>query len=168
VLSPERKQSNDLLRAWCAGVTGDVLSIGSGGDIDKEGSTYRTYFRNATSYTTSDLDPAYKCDLLVDVRQMGIGSSAFDTVFCSGVLEHVDEVQKAISEIHRILKDGGNLIVGVPFLQPIHRAPGDFWRVTEFGLREWLKAFLVVDVVPLGKPETPYGYWALAKKVRHG
>lgn len=162
VLSPERKASNDLLRAWCAGVKGDVLSIGSGGDIDKEGATYRQYFRGAESYTTSDVDPQYGCDLVVDVRRMGIGSSSFDGVFCSGVLEHVDELHAAVAEIHRILKPGGVLIVGVPFLQPIHRAPGDYWRFTEFGLRELLKEFHVEHVEPLGKKDTPYGYWARA------
>lgn len=169
-ISPERLESNSLLRAWCAGVTGDVLSIGSGGDIDKEGRTYRQYFRQASSYTTSDIDPALGCDLLLDVRSiLELNWRSYDAVFASGVLEHVDDVHGAVTNVHRLLREGGLFIVGVPFLQPIHRAPHDFWRFTEFGLRHLLRAFTIVDLKALGKPASPYGYWALARKeARHG
>ena len=159
-ISPERIESNAILRAWCAGVTGDVLSIGSAGDIDKEGKTYREYFRNATSYTTSDIEPG--AEIRLDIRQTGLPDACYDAVFCSGVLEHVDDCHLAVSEIHRILRPNGLLLVGVPFMQPLHRAPEDYWRFTEFGLRWLLRAFDVLDVVPLGT--LPYGYWCRARR----
>ena len=40
--------------------------------------------------------------------------SMFDIVLCNHVLEHIDLYSKALSEIFRILKPGGLLIVGVP------------------------------------------------------
>lgn len=46
--------------------------------------------------------------------------SSMDMVICCEVLEHVEHPDKAIGEIHRILKPGGRAIVSVP-LEPIWR-----------------------------------------------
>lgn len=162
-VSMERRDTNTLLQAWGAEVRGDVLSIGSAGDSDKQGRSYRDYFPHATTYITSDVVDG--CDLRLDVRAMPeISSGSFDTVFCSGVLEHVDDCHAAVAECHRVLKSGGALLVGVPFSQKIHRAPLDFWRFTEFGFRYLLRAFTIRDLVTLGDPVSPAAYWARAVK----
>jgi len=159
----ERRASNALLEDWCAGVTGRVLSIGSGGDTDKQGRRYREYFPHASSYVTSDTVPG--CDRVLDVRRMDIHDASFDALFVSGVLEHVDDIAAAVSECHRVLTPGGVLLVGVPFSQPIHRAPLDFWRFTEYGLRWLLRYFQVEDVRAIGPfPKSPAAYWAKARK----
>jgi SAM-dependent methyltransferase len=163
-VSPERVESNALLREWCADVTGAVLSVGSGGDIDKEGRRYRDYFTKAVTYVTSDIVPG--CDVNLDLRRVPLSfTSTFDAIFCSGVLEHVDDVEAAIDGCWRILRPNGVLLVGVPFKQPIHRAPGDFWRFTEFGTRYLLRAFEVQGLKPIGDPTFPFAYWAKAQKV---
>lgn len=164
-ISPERRESNTLLQRWCATVTGDVLSIGSGGDIDKEGRRYRQYFSAASRYVTSDIELSMGCDLVLDARHMPeVGTESFDAVFCSGVLEHVDDCHAAVRECYRVLKPGGRFIVGVPFKQPVHRAPGDYWRFTEYGARQLLQAFAVDEVRPIGDPAFPFAYWVSARK----
>jgi SAM-dependent methyltransferase len=40
--------------------------------------------------------------------------SLFDTVFCSHVLEHVNNEQKCLMEIKRVLKEDGIAIIGMP------------------------------------------------------
>ena len=164
-ISPERVQSNKILKRWCADVKGDVLSIGSGGDIDKQGGKYREYFTSATSYTTSDIEPSMGTDIVMDARDMPLDDERYDAVFCSGVLEHVDEYHLVVKEVCRVLKTGGVFLLGVPFKQPIHRAPEDYWRFTEHGLRWMLRKFAVKEIQPLGDPEFPFGYWAKAVKV---
>jgi SAM-dependent methyltransferase len=62
------------------------------------------------------------------------------------VLEHMQNPQVAVSEMLRCLKPGGELLVYVPFTQPIHSAPNDYYRWTAAGLGELFKGFLVVDV----------------------
>lgn len=162
-LSLERVESNRILRQWCAGVTGDVLSIGSGGDIDKEGALYRSYFSSASTYVTSDVVDG--CGLVLDARSMPeVADQSFDAVFCSGVLEHVDDCHAAVAECWRVLKSGGLFLVGVPFKQATHRAPQDFWRFTEFGLRWLLRAFTVEALKPIGAADFPSAYWAKARK----
>jgi len=63
-------------------------------------------------------------------------SAGFDTIFCNAVLEHVPDIHRVMSELTRILKPGGYLIVGMPFLQPYHQCPTDFRRYTREGLIE--------------------------------
>lgn len=165
-ISPERTESNRILREWCGQITGHVLSVGSGGDIDKQGGRYREYFHRASSYVTSDVDAEMKADLVLDVRDMvGILDQSVDAVFCSGVLEHVDAYQDAIAEMWRVLRVGGKLILGVPFNQPIHRAPSDYRRWTSYGLGYDLRRFRIEELEALGDPKHPFGYWVLAVKV---
>ncbi len=49
-----------------------------------------------------------------DATAIPFGDSVFDAVFLFDVLEHVDEESKALSEIRRVLRPGGKLLVTVP------------------------------------------------------
>ena len=51
-----------------------------------------------------------------DLQDLSYKSNSFDFVFTSDVLEHVPDPDKAISEIYRILKPGGNFIFSVPLI----------------------------------------------------
>jgi SAM-dependent methyltransferase len=118
------RDGSGWLRRQCAGISGRVLSIGSGTDEDGEGRRYRDYFPKASSYTTSEVTADFACDLTLDVRSMPeIADETYDCVYCSGVLEHVDGYRGAFGEITRILKRGGTLLLGLPFRQPIRLPP---------------------------------------------
>jgi len=93
-----------------------------------------------------------------------MASHSLDGVFCSGVLEHVDDVASAVAECRRVLNAGGLFLVGVPFYQPVHRAPQDFWRFTEFGVRYLLRDFAQLDLRTIGDTKQPSAYWARAVK----
>jgi SAM-dependent methyltransferase len=164
-MSPARQESNAILKAWGAAITGDVLSLGSSTDADGEGRTYRSYFPSASRYRTSEPSPYPGCDLVLDVRHMpDIPTASLDCVFCSGVLEHVDDVRSAVGECRRVLKAGGVFLAGVPFNQPVHRAPQDFWRFTEYGVRYLLAAFHIRELRTIGNPKHPSAYWVWAVK----
>jgi SAM-dependent methyltransferase len=55
-------------------------------------------------------------DLLAGLPQ--VPSEAFDVVLCEQVLEHLPEVEAALTALSRVLKPGGWLIVGVPIFPP--------------------------------------------------
>lgn len=169
--SRSRKESNAWLLRQCPGIRGDVLSIGSESDSDRQGDFYRNYFSMASSYITSEVSPKFGCDLICDIRSMPqIADNRYDCIFCNGVLEHVDDIRAGLAEMTRILKSGGILLLGVPFRQAIHMGPNDFWRFTEFGIRYLLKdAYEIIDLVGVeGKKRGtfPAAYWVKARK-RH-
>jgi SAM-dependent methyltransferase len=64
-------------------------------------------------YVTADLDPA-GVDVQLDITAMPFGDDEFDGVICSHVLEHVDDDRAAMSELARVLRPGGWLLVLVP------------------------------------------------------
>jgi len=64
-------------------------------------------------------------------------SSSFDTVLCTDVLEHIYRPELLFSEMARILKPNGHLILTVPFLYWIHDSPHDHHRYTDHKLKEF-------------------------------
>jgi len=71
---------------------------------------------------------------------------SFDFVVCDQVLEHVEgNLQQAIDEQYRVLRPGGWMILTTCFMNPIHGAPGDFWRCTPSGLKHLCRRFRHVE-----------------------
>ena len=58
-----------------------------------------------------DLKVNFKCASILDLPFEG---DKFDNVICSEVLEHVEDDQKAIHELSKVLKKKGRLIMTVP------------------------------------------------------
>lgn len=71
-----------------------------------------------------------------DGQNLPIKSESVDTVFLLDVLEHLPRPDACIAEVRRVLRPGGQLIIQVPFLYPLHDEPYDFHRWTSHGLRE--------------------------------
>lgn len=51
-----------------------------------------------------------------DLHKLSYGDAAFDYVLTSDTLEHVPEVNKALSEIYRVLRPGGYHVFTVPLI----------------------------------------------------
>lgn len=64
---------------------------------------------------------------------------SFDGVVCNQVLEHVFTPDSFLSEIGRILKPGGQLLLTVPFVWDEHEQPWDYARYSSFGLKSLLE-----------------------------
>ena len=124
-------------------VSGVLLDLGAGNQPFKA-----WYSALAQRCVAVDVAPAPGLDLLSLAAPLPFASATFDTVLCTSVLEHVHDAEAAVTEIARILKPGGRLIITVPFLYPTHEAPYDFWRTTHWGLRSVLTRHgLEVDTV---------------------
>lgn len=65
------------------------------------------------SYITADLlNP--RVMVKMDITEIQYPEEFFDVIYCSHVLEHVQNDKKALKEFHRILKDDGWAIILVP------------------------------------------------------
>jgi SAM-dependent methyltransferase len=72
-------------------------------------------------------------------KPLPLADSSADCILSTSVLEHIREPMLLFSEMSRILKTGGHLILSVPFLYQIHEEPDDFFRYTRFGLEKLSK-----------------------------
>lgn len=83
-----------------------------------------------------DINPKNKqANIIGDLRDLkNIKSNTYDTVILTHVLGLIDEPTKAVSEIHRILKDNGKLILTSSCLGPI-LGETVFWRFTPNSLK---------------------------------
>ena len=139
VTRPPVNSSRHYLRKWAeeaAAVGADksfrVLDAGAGD------APYRDLFGHVT-YETADLatyEKDYaKLDYVCDLTDMPMPDATFDMIFCSQTLEHVKEPVRALCEMRRILKPGGQLWLSAPFFFEEHEKPYDFFRYTQFGWR---------------------------------
>jgi len=114
-------------------VSGVLLDLGAGNQPFKV-----WYSGLAEKCVAADVAPAPGLDVLSMAAPLPFASASFDTVLCTSVLEHVHDAEAVVSEIARVLRPGGRLIITVPFLYPTHEAPYDYWRTTHWGLRSVL------------------------------
>ncbi len=96
---------------------------------------------SGTHYVALDFPPTGRelygasPNVFADARALPFSDSTFDGVVCLDVIEHVVDPRLVLAEIARVLKPGTKAWLSMPFLYPLHDAPFDFQRYTEFGLR---------------------------------
>lgn len=89
-----------------------------------------------------------------DAHALPFDSEIFDTVLLLDVLEHLEDPQIGLMEAVRVLLQDGTLIISVPFLYPIHDAPRDFTRWTEYGISALCEraSLQIRELIPYGRP----------------
>ncbi len=76
--------------------------------VDFSDAVLRTARTNVESAGMSDMIHLRQGNLL----SLSFPDESFDTVVCWGVLMHIAEIEQALSELARVLKPGGRLVVG--------------------------------------------------------
>ncbi|WP_016834353.1 class I SAM-dependent methyltransferase [Herbaspirillum lusitanum] len=113
---------------------GRILDFGCGSK------PYEELFVNAEQYIGVDIKVsghdhvASKVDFFYDGKTLPFDSSYFDGLVSFETLEHVFEPDSIFSELNRVLKSGGKLMLSVPFVWDEHETPYDFARYTSFGM----------------------------------
>jgi predicted SAM-dependent methyltransferase len=79
------------------------LNIGAG----------RTYI---PGFTNIDLTPQADVSLNLSEEPLPFGDDSVDLIFSHHTLEHIPDYLFALSEIHRVLKHNGLLLIGVPYV----------------------------------------------------
>jgi SAM-dependent methyltransferase len=111
-----------------------------------------------------DFDPPC-IDILCDITNMKpIPDESIGLVLNCESLEHIQNPQKAIDEIHRVLRPNGLLILTTVMHFKIHRAPKDYWRFTPDGIELLLSRFKIIDCTLEGDSKRPKGIWVTAQK----
>ena len=131
--------------ALCApSAKGALLDVGCG-DKPWEGlfrpfvESYVGVEHDATFELTHAAAKAKGPDFYYDGKRLPFDDASFDTVLNVQVLEHTPAPQTVVSEMARVLKPGGKLIVVVPFSFRLHEEPHDYFRYSPHGLRHMIE-----------------------------
>ena len=91
-------------------------------------------------------------DIISDALYLPILRDQADTVLATELIEHLPDPDQFIAEVARILRRDGAFILSVPFLEPLHEEPRDYYRLTPHGLRVILErhGFSLVHLSPKG------------------
>jgi SAM-dependent methyltransferase len=119
------------LKAVAALIRGKVLDVGSG---DRQ---LENYLDSHVRYFGIDYPPSgqryrKRPHVWGDAIHLPFRSSTIDSLVLLDVLEHLPDPGLALNEAARVLKAEGIVVASVPFLYPIHDAPFDFWRITQY------------------------------------
>ncbi len=100
----------------------------------------------------------FECDLS-DIPKP---DNSYDVVVLTQVLEHVPSPKDVLSEINRILKKDGRLLISVPLNGPLHGEPWHFYHFTHYGISELAKScnYNIISVEKIGG-----SFWSLGKRI---
>jgi SAM-dependent methyltransferase len=118
--------------------TGKLLDFGCGSK------PYRSLFTQVNEYVGIDVETEghnhknEDIDIFYDGENIPFKDNAFDSILASEVLEHVPDIDKVVSELRRVLKPCGKILITVPFVWTEHEMPYDFRRFTATGIKHIL------------------------------
>ncbi len=123
---------------------GRVLDVGCGNQ------PYRHLFEG--TYVGLDVAPTRRPTVVGTATDLPVRAESCDGVLCLEVIEHVEDFERVIREIHRVLRPGGRLLLSAPMSWGLHYEPNDYWRFTPHGLRALMRraGFETRDVVRIG------------------
>jgi SAM-dependent methyltransferase len=110
-----------------AGFALDGITLNAGkGEVD--------YQLDAEHEISIDIESSSSPEIVGDLHRIPLKSETINTVVAICVLEHVARPWDVVREFSRILIPKGKLLIEVPFINPMHAAPHDFFRFSIEGL----------------------------------
>jgi SAM-dependent methyltransferase len=135
---PEGHASNPIPKIACdllGALDGPALNIGAGSTEQKLPNCIEmeyAIFRHT--------------DVVGDAHCLPFADGAFAAVITFNTFEHLYDPARAAQEIYRVLRPGGRVLLHTAFLQPLHEAPHHYYNATEFGIRQWFRAFQIDEL----------------------
>ena len=127
-----------FIQSQADSVRGNVLDIGCGSK------PYQNLF-SCEKYTGVDIENEghshenENIDFYYDGKKLPFENYSFDNAVCFEVLEHVFDPDLFLTEINRVLKPGGKLLMTTPFIWNEHEIPNDYGRYSSYGLTYLMK-----------------------------
>ncbi|MBI3034914.1 methyltransferase domain-containing protein [Candidatus Woesearchaeota archaeon] len=109
-----------------------------------------------------DIKKSDKTHVIGDADALPFKQNSFDKIIMVNSLYYFKNPFKVIERLGRILKKNGKLVIITPFLYPVHDAPTDKFRFTEYGLRTMLEGYFKVE-----KIEVLGGFFMLPAVIIH-
>lgn len=126
VSQPDRVLLKEQVSKFAKELSGAILDLGGG-----SGNRYKHFFEKITSL---DINPDLNPDILGSAEDIPLQDGSIDSILCTQLLEHVPHPQKVFSEMFRVLKPGGKVLITVPQWNELHEEPHDYFRYTNSGI----------------------------------
>lgn len=127
---------------------GKVLDVGCGSKPYKkhfEGSSYIGIdFPNFSKYSGSirgEIPDVYFSRDYKKTGKLPFKNNEYDIVCSFQVLEHTFNYDHMFREMIRTLKNGGYMLLTVPFIWGLHEEPGDFFRYTHYAIKSFAEKY---------------------------
>ena len=111
---------------------GNLLDFGGGSK------PYQNLFVKSQNYFSIEVlsnKENLESDVYYNGSKLPFADNAFDSILCTEVFEHVENINEVVLELFRVLKPGGKMIVTTPFMCIEHEMPFDFRRFSFNGLK---------------------------------
>lgn len=141
---------NWKVKKYVQDLKGTVIDLGGG----KDASYWRYTGGKPEKVIKVDINTAAKPDVIADItKPLPFSNDFADAVFLINVIYIVENPAKLLKEVFHILKPGGRLFIGSPFIFNEAREPDDFWRLTSEGLNKLLReaGFADITIEPIGE-----------------
>ena len=98
-------------------------------------------------------------DLIGDAAALPFRDGALGGALALNVFEHLEDPERSVAELRRVIRPGGAVVIQTAFLQPLHADPSHYFNVTDRGVRRWFRTF---DVDEVSVPENFNPIYALS------
>lgn len=119
-------------------------------------------------YIGVDLRPGPNVDQVADANDLPFEDCTFEVVVCTEMLEHDRAPWRSISEMFRVLRPSGTLLLTARGFDhrgayPVHLEPVDYWRFSTSAIEVLLADAGFADVKVVADPQCP-GVFAVANR----
>jgi SAM-dependent methyltransferase len=132
-----RKSLHRHILSFADQITGKTLDVGCGQKPYEKKFASIEYI--GLEVDTLEARENKKADYFYDGSTFPFDDLHFDSVVSNQVFEHVFIPDIFLSEVNRVLKIDGILLMTVPFIWDEHEQPYDFGRYSSFGMKYLLK-----------------------------
>lgn len=141
----------DRLRREIKKLKGSILDLGCGSGeysliMSKKKNNLVTALDIVMSPEFEKINSKNIKKIISDAHNLPFEDNSFDACLIADVLEHVKDSGTILSEVRRVLKPDGILVINMPFLLELHADPEDYRRYTSFGLKNLLNKYGFNDV----------------------
>ncbi|MCM8819004.1 MAG: class I SAM-dependent methyltransferase [Candidatus Omnitrophica bacterium] len=109
----------------------------------------KLFDKNKVEYIGVDFEKdTSDADFIASAEKFPFSDNSFDALIYSEVLEHIKDLNLALSEMKRVSKNGTLIFISSPFIFPEHGIPYDFQRLTQYFYKEKFKYDEIIEISP--------------------
>jgi ubiquinone/menaquinone biosynthesis C-methylase UbiE/predicted RNA-binding Zn-ribbon protein involved in translation (DUF1610 family) len=101
-------------------------------------------------HIATDLSGNFMADVIYDITKIPEKDNHFDLIICYHILEHVIDDRKAMSELFRVLKPKGTIIIQTPFIEgeiyENYAITSESERLTHFGQEDHVRIYSAIGL----------------------